>query len=84
MQPIGAGDDECRNEKTQPTLTPALVLLDTKQIPHLALERPREVDQFKVGDAPQAALDLSDTGALERRARGLKRQSKTLHAIRNR
>ena len=63
MQPIGAGDDECRSEKTQPTLTPALVLLDTKQIPHPALERPCKVDQFKVGDAPQSALDLSDTRA---------------------
>jgi len=49
------------------------------------------VDQFKVGDAPQAVLDLSHTGALKRRAGALARRAgalerhfKTLHAIRNR
>jgi hypothetical protein len=38
-------------------------LLPRKQIPHPAFEYLGKVDQFKVGDAPQAALDLSDTGA---------------------
>ena len=37
--------------------------LARKQISQLALEHLREVNQFKVGDAPQAALDLPDTGA---------------------
>ena len=39
------------------------LFLARKQIPHPAFEYLGEVDQFKVGDAPQAALDLSDTGA---------------------
>jgi hypothetical protein len=37
--------------------------LARKQISHLALEYLGEVNQLKVGDAPQAALDLPDTGA---------------------
>jgi len=36
------------------------------------------VDQFKVGDAPQAALDLSHTGALARRAGALARHAGAL------
>jgi hypothetical protein len=47
-------------------------LLDTKEIPP-AFEYLGKVDQFKVGDAPQAALDLSHTGALKRRAGVLER-----------
>ena len=38
-------------------------LLPRKQIPHPAFEYLGKLDQFKVGDAPQAALDLPDTGA---------------------
>jgi hypothetical protein len=66
-------------------------LLYTKEIPHPAFEYLGKVDQFKVGDAPQAAFNLSDTEALERRAEALERHagalachSQTLNAIRNR
>jgi hypothetical protein len=65
-------------ELKRPTLTPALVLLDTKEIPHPAFEYLGEVDQFKVGDAPQAALDLSDTGAWDIPASTLAGRSEVL------
>jgi hypothetical protein len=56
-------------------------LLYTKEIPHPAFEYLGKVDQFKVGDAPQAALDLSDTGGLARNARGLAHHAGALERL---